>query len=178
MVLWQHVVLCKSTLLRMRLTMGVRRVLRCERHGYTERVIISTVSSTLCYINWRMTRLVYIYIYIYIYMCVCVCVCRTLRENWKYYRNLCLQNLKGKVGVPGCTTPFPVHRFLLPHTCSLYQCCFTLYLWSVYILMYRSCTYTPLLHTYLNVSLCNQFFIDERRYLYAVLPYQISHRYF
>jgi len=31
MVLWQHVVLCKSTLLRMRLTVGVSRVLRCER---------------------------------------------------------------------------------------------------------------------------------------------------
>jgi len=27
LVLWQHVVLCKSTLLRMRLTVGVRRVL-------------------------------------------------------------------------------------------------------------------------------------------------------
>ena len=30
-VLWQHIVLCKGTLLRMRLTMGVRSVLRCER---------------------------------------------------------------------------------------------------------------------------------------------------
>ena len=31
MVLWQHVVLCKGTLLRMRLTMGVRRVLHSDR---------------------------------------------------------------------------------------------------------------------------------------------------
>jgi len=31
MVLWQHVVLCKGTWLRMRLTVGVRSVLRCER---------------------------------------------------------------------------------------------------------------------------------------------------
>jgi len=30
MVMWQHVVLCKGTLLRMRLTIGVRSVLRCE----------------------------------------------------------------------------------------------------------------------------------------------------
>ena len=29
MVLWQHVVLCKGTLLRMCLTVGVRSVLRC-----------------------------------------------------------------------------------------------------------------------------------------------------
>jgi len=33
-VLWQHVVLCKGTLLRIRLTVGVRSVLRCERRGY------------------------------------------------------------------------------------------------------------------------------------------------
>jgi len=31
MVVWQHVVLCKGTSLRMRLTIGVRSVLRCER---------------------------------------------------------------------------------------------------------------------------------------------------
>ena len=31
MVLWQHIVLCKGTSLRMRLTIGVRSVLRCER---------------------------------------------------------------------------------------------------------------------------------------------------
>jgi len=31
MVLWQHVVLCKGTLLRMCLTVGVRSVLRYER---------------------------------------------------------------------------------------------------------------------------------------------------
>jgi len=30
MVLWQHVVLCKGTWLRMRLAIGVRSVLRCE----------------------------------------------------------------------------------------------------------------------------------------------------
>jgi len=30
-VLWQHVVLCKGTSLRMHLTVGVRSVLRCER---------------------------------------------------------------------------------------------------------------------------------------------------
>jgi len=30
-VLWQHVVLCKGTSLRMRLTVGVRSVLCCER---------------------------------------------------------------------------------------------------------------------------------------------------
>ena len=30
MVLWQHVVLCKGTSLRMHLTVGVRSLLRCE----------------------------------------------------------------------------------------------------------------------------------------------------
>jgi len=34
-VLWQHVVLCKVTWLRMRLTVGVRSVLRCERLAET-----------------------------------------------------------------------------------------------------------------------------------------------
>ena len=49
MVLWQHVVLCKGTLLRMRLTIGVCSVLRCERfykmHGATIRMKNDIVPS-------------------------------------------------------------------------------------------------------------------------------------
>jgi len=49
MVLWQHVVLCKGTLLRMCLTVGVCSVLRCERLA----VLIGCCGSKLCCVRVR-----------------------------------------------------------------------------------------------------------------------------
>jgi len=49
MVLWQHVVLCKGTLLRMCLTVGVRSVVRCERQAILRRCC----GSMLCCVRVR-----------------------------------------------------------------------------------------------------------------------------
>ena len=53
MVLWQHVVLCKGTLLRMGLTVGVRSVLRCERLA----ILIWCCGSMLCCVSRTLLRM-------------------------------------------------------------------------------------------------------------------------
>jgi len=47
MVLWQHVVLCKGTLFRMRLTVGVRSVLRCDGLALSQRNTLERASRCI-----------------------------------------------------------------------------------------------------------------------------------
>lgn len=55
---------------------------------------------------------------------------------------------------------------------------------AVFLYIHEVRTYVQIMHIYtfaahyINVSFCSRFFIDECRYLHAVLPNRISHRYF